>query len=207
MSLFCFWLQLVPSVFLATWASFLLMATFHSSYSKISAFKSVRAWPWKINICSFVWRACWRCCSFFVPFDYNFSRSTLHLTSLFMNYTLSWTKFPQFPCYHQNNWAPLCHHKSFTMKFSTYYSLFLYTLNPHIIAFSPLSLAHTNSVEPVSQLELTLFPRPCLLTWLIILPSQSIIFSWHLIHRYDSTDLAFMSPFPKISTISCQSLF
>ena len=178
------------------------MATFHSSYSKISAFKGVRAWPRKINICSFVWRAYWRCCSFFVPFDYNFSRSTLHLTSLFMNYTLG-QNFLNFHVITKTTG----HLSATTNKFSTYYSLFLYTLNPHLIAFSSLPLAHTNSVETVSQLELTLFPRPCLLTWFITLPSQSIIFSLHLIYLYDSTDLTFMSPFPKISTISCQSLF
>ena len=89
MSLFFFWLQLVPFVFLATWASFWLMATFHSSYSKISAFKDLRAWPWKINICYFL-ESLWKMLLFLWHFWlYNFSKSTLHLTSLFMNYTLA----------------------------------------------------------------------------------------------------------------------
>ena len=176
MSLFCFWLQLVPFVFLATWASFLLMATFHSSYSKISTFKGVRAWPWKINICSLVWWTCGRCCCFFALLVLQLLQ--VNITSDLFIYELhSWTKFPQFPLYHQHNWAPLCHHNSFTTKFSTYYGLFLCTPIPNLIAFYPLSLAHTNSMEPVSQLELALFPWPYLLTWLITLSSQSIIFS------------------------------
>lgn len=156
MSLFFFWLQLVPFVFLATWASFWLMAIFHSSYRKISAFKDLRAWPWKINICSF----------FGKPVEDAAPSLTLlalqllqvNITSYLFIYELhSWTKFPQFPLYHQNNWAPLYHHKSFTTKFSTYYGLFLYIPTPNLIAFSPLSLAHTNSMEPVSSWNLVFF--------------------------------------------------